>query len=681
MPRPSAVTTDESTSSSPILRQRDALLRLAQLDAGDLDAALAEILEADARAMDVGRVSYWQLSRDASRIECAGLFDAARPGIQRGGVLSQHDYPRYFQALLTERAIVATDAWVDPRTSEFAETYFKQHGIRAMLDVPVWNGGRLAGVVCHEHLGSPRLWTQQEQDFAVSIGALVTLAMERAARRHFQQRYDLLARATQDVLWDWNLLTNHITWSPAAELTFGYPRTGIVEDIAWWRERVHPEDAERAVSSLERHVKEGEGCWREEYRFRRGDGSWIFICDRGFVERREDGTPVRMVGSMMDITDLRRLEARLLISDRMASLGTLAAGIAHEINNPLAWIRSNLGYAVDTLESAPEEREEVLTALRESSIGVERVRQIVSDLKTFSRAEDGRLTVQDLRPAIESALSMTLNEIRHRATLVRDFGALPPAQVNEARFAQVMVNLLANAAQAIDQGTVEENRITVRTRTAANGEAIIEVEDTGCGIPPDVLHRVFDPFFTTKPIGEGTGVGLFICHAMVTSFGGTLTVENGEARGCIARIRLPGAKEQRSKPAQPKSAPGPVPRSRILVVDDEPHVCRAVQRVLAAHHDVATATSAQAALDALALQRFDLVLCDVMMPDMNGGDLVSAMRERFADGAPRVVLMTGGAFTPQARAFLDQAALPILEKPFGAEELLAALTPVLQAAR
>ncbi len=245
------------------------------------------------------------------------------------------------------------------------------------------------------------------------------------------------------------------------------------------------------------------------------------------------------------LEQLRATQAQLLFADRLIALGRIAAGVGHEINNPLAFILSNLEYIHQELqqkEQLPEqERQEVLEALAETRDGAERIRLIVRDLQTLSRAEDVGTGPSDLGAVVRTAAKMAMHELRHRARLVVECEGMPLVQGNGARLGQVFLNLLLNAAQAIVPGDVEKNEVHITACEAKAGRVAVEVRDTGCGISPEHRERIFDPFFTTKPLGVGTGLGLAVCHGIVTSLGGTLTVESAPERGSIFRVTLPVA--------------------------------------------------------------------------------------------------------------------------------------------
>ena len=398
----------------------------------------------------------------------------------------------------------------------------------------------------------------------------------------------------------------------------------------------------------------------------------------------------------------KELQSKLAQTDRLTSLGTLAAGIAHEINNPLAYVLLNIAFVTEQLpqliddsrsarfgaashpilDVSPEGRApsledrqtEVHLALEHAKDGAERIRSIVRGLKTFSRPEDESRTPVDVRKVMESSIGMVHNEIRHRARLVKDFGDVPPVFANDARLGQVFLNLLVNASQSLPEGNAARNEIRVTTRRDGAGMVVIEVRDTGAGIPANIRGRIFEPFFTTKPVGIGTGLGLAICHGIVTSFGGQLSVESEVGRGSVFRVALPVAAvaPPTTRPRAPSKEPvDDAPRGRILVVDDEPIICFTIERLLSAEYDVAAVTSASAALDKILHgERYDVILCDLMMPEMDGIELYEALGREARTQAERIVFVTGGAFTPRGQEFLASVPNARVEKPFDVESLM-----------
>jgi signal transduction histidine kinase/CheY-like chemotaxis protein len=379
-----------------------------------------------------------------------------------------------------------------------------------------------------------------------------------------------------------------------------------------------------------------------------------------------DGAPAFLT-IVRDQSEKRRLEQQLLLADRMASVGTLAAGVAHEINNPLAYVLASLDFTEHELgRRADEGLAEVIEALADARTGAERVRDIVRDLKTFSRTDDEKTFAVDLHAALDVAAQMTATTVRHRGQLVKRYGTLPLVVGNESRFGQVFVNLLVNAAQALPQ---KGGQIEVATRTNAQGDAVITVSDNGTGIRPEVLDRIFDPFFTTKPVGEGTGLGLSICHSIIGGAGGTMDVRSTIGAGTTFTIVLPAAACAPAAEVD-EEALTPAPRdARILVVDDEPLVLSAVQRTLGRRVQVITTTSARAALARLlAGEHFDVILCDLMMPEMSGAQLHEELVRHDAPQLGRMVFLTG-TVSADSRAFLEKAGCPHMDKPFDPDAL------------
>ncbi len=384
------------------------------------------------------------------------------------------------------------------------------------------------------------------------------------------------------------------------------------------------------------------------------------------------------------------LREHLMISERMASAGMLAAGVAHEINNPLAVAVTNTDFIMDAVSSvltearalagaSPEERaswtgwtrlEQAEEALRDAGEGLRRIRDIVRDVKLFSRPHDRTAEPIDVRKVCDSSARMAWNEIRHRAKLVKDYRDVPPVHANESRVGQVVLNLIVNAAQALPDGNAHANEIRIVTSRDEAGWAVIEVHDTGSGIAPEDLDRIFDAFFTTKPVGIGTGLGLAVCRRIVDELGGTIGVRSELGKGTSFRVAFPPASGPVVAP-RPSPAVSPGSRARVLLVDDEAAVGAAIQRILSHHHDVVFVTHAREALARIAQgERFDVILSDFMMPEMTGRELHERLQKIDGDQARRVIFLTGGAFTTDSRQYLDAVPNRVVEKPFRSADLL-----------
>lgn len=382
-------------------------------------------------------------------------------------------------------------------------------------------------------------------------------------------------------------------------------------------------------------------------------------------------------------SERRRMQQQLLLADRLSSVGMLAAGVAHEINNPLAYVLGNLEFALGRLASdqtlGGAERSELQQALEQAREGSERIGRITRDLKVFcgNNVEAARGPV-NVRTVMESSIGIAWNQIRHRARLTRHFDRVPLVTGDENRLGQVFLNLLVNAAQALPDEHIEQNEISVAIRTEA-GKVVIEVQDTGKGMSPEELARAFEPFYSTKPRGVGTGIGLSICRSIVTDMGGEISCHSSRGAGATFCVRLP-AQEALVHTIQPPRIDLPeLPSTRVLVIDDEPALSAVVRRLLRGEHEVVCSVDAREGLELLGRgAAFDVIICDIMMPNMSGIEFFERLRQRHPELTSRVVFMTGGAFHASAQQFLRTVSNPVLDKPFETRALHEVIARVLE---
>ncbi len=363
----------------------------------------------------------------------------------------------------------------------------------------------------------------------------------------------------------------------------GYRPEDMVADPNFWFDHIHPDDAPAIFSSLALVFTEGQRAY--EYRFRTADGSYLWMHDSLRLVRDEQGAPLEVIGALTDITGRKKMEEalqakgeeqqlligklseahdQLLQSEKMASIGQLAAGIAHEINNPVGFVNSNMGSLqnyVGTLFGVLAEyeqaaaahpalapqlaalrqradldflKEDVTDLVRESMDGLKRVKDIVQALKDFSHVGETEWQIADLHQGLDSTLNIVSNELKYKATIEKQYGVLPPIKCLASQLNQVFMNLLVNAGHAIKE------RGTIRISTgAADGWVWVEVADTGGGIAPEHLNRIFEPFFTTKPVGSGTGLGLSLSYGIVNKHGGKIEVVSELGKGTRFTVRLP----------------------------------------------------------------------------------------------------------------------------------------------
>jgi PAS domain S-box-containing protein len=405
------------------------------------------------------------------------------------------------------------------------------------------------------------------------------------------------------------------------------------------------------------------------YHARRHDGSTVIV-ESTSSHCVYEGKP-SVLTMARDVTDKKLLEAQLIQADRLAAIGTMAAGVAHEVNNPLAYVMLNLDWITRKMAEGPHDAQSIAAlaeVLREAHKGTQRVAGIVRELRTFARAADGESRHRvDLAQVVESAIKIAGHEVRHRAKVTTSFSPVSPVLANESRLEQVVLNLLLNACHAMPEERAAVNEVRISVRAEPGDRAVLEVSDNGTGIPPEVLPRIFDPFFSTKPRGVGMGLGLSICHGIVSSLGGTITVQSlGE--GATFRVALPTTDEDPDdiEPAPTSEPPSlrDATRPRVLVVDDEVPIVNTMRELLGASFEVTATTNVRDAMAAVRAAAFDVVLCDLMMPDKSGIDFYDEVKRERPELLKRVVFMTGGAFTARAAEFLASIDNRRIEKPF-----------------
>jgi signal transduction histidine kinase/CheY-like chemotaxis protein len=457
-------------------------------------------------------------------------------------------------------------------------------------------------------------------------------------------------------VWAWQVVPNELEWSAGMTRLLGLPEDARAS-FELWLGRVHADD-QSTVKSYFTRLRREPGVHVIEYRV--VDGEQLRT-----IESRARATETRIVGVDQDVTQRKETLARVAFSDRMVSIGTLAGGAAHEINNPLAVIAANLVLLEDRADSS---------LVAEAHRAVERIRTIVKGLTAFSRSSGDRSAAVDVRRSLELAISFTTSQLRQRARIVTNIEALPWVRADEGRLGQVFINLLVNAAEAIPEGNANQNEIRIRARTDAAGWALIDITDTGGGIPNDVAPRVFDPFFTTKPVGHGTGLGLSICHGIVRSFGGDITFQTERKKGTTFSVALPPGRAP-TPPMGVAAAPAVTQRrGQVLIVDDEITYATSLKRVLSNEHEVTIVASGREAFALVETgAHIDAILCDLMMPEMTGPELHAAIAGVDPHLVDRMIFVTGGAFTPASQAFLDRVTNPCFEKPCDLSRLRAAV--------
>ncbi len=393
------------------------------------------------------------------------------------------------------------------------------------------------------------------------------------------------------------------------------------------------------------------------------------------------------IGRILGDAERQELLGKLEEAERFAALGRLAASVGHEINNPLAYVSMNIDMAVTDLDrflgrdftgaAASEELATMPTLLRECRVGLDRIRDVVKDLQRLSRRSDVRREKFSINDLLDESLAMARNQVEHRARVQKEYADVAGVVGDRSALGQVLLNLVLNAAQALPEGRAGENVVTLRTYER-DGHVQVEIGDTGAGISPQVLPHIFDPFYTTKPIGEGTGLGLAVSCRIVADHGGRIDVESELGRGSVFRVVLPVAHRAAEPLLVESDEPELTPvRARVLIIDDVPAFGRSISRALE-EHEVTVVARPEEAFARLTKQTFDVILCDLMMPELGGRGVFERLRAEWPELTSRVIFMTGGAFTAESREFVERSPQAVLTKPFSLDELRRAIRDILR---
>ena len=507
------------------------------------------------------------------------------------------------------------------------------------------------------------------------------------ALRQSEERFKLVARAVSDVIWDWDLVTGSLWWSDGLESTFGYSTSEIEPGLVSWESRIHPDELRSVVDGIHEAIDSGKESWAAEYRFRRKDGSYAFVQDRGYVLRDTAGKGIRMVGGMRDLTEQKKRETRQLRTQRMESIGTLAGGIAHDLNNVLTPIMMSIELLKCDSDNGPQRSRMLDTIQISCRRGADLVRQVLS----FARGLDGpriavplRHVIEELQGIISETFPRNIRIVSHVADALWSITG-DPTQLN-----QILLNLAVNARDAMPDGgtlTLAASNVTLDAQYASTSPeakaglfVLLQVTDTGRGIPPKIRDRIFEPFFTTKEIGKGTGLGLATVHAVVKGHGGFVSLYSEVGMGTTFKIYLPAEPARRTADAVPPT-PAELPRGRdelVLVVDDEFSIRHITQQTLEAfgYRVVTASDGAEAvALYAKQAQQIDLVLIDMMMPIMDGAATIRVLSR--INPAVKIIAASGLEVTENVVKATSAGVNDFLPKPYTAEVLLKRIREVL----
>jgi PAS domain S-box-containing protein len=396
----------------------------------------------------------------------------------------------------------------------------------------------------------------------------------------------------------------------------------------------------------------------------------------------DQGWVVGYIAALRDITARKALQNQLILADKLAAIGSIAAGVAHEINNPLAVVTGGLDWIAERIQVCPAQAASIgqtalSEVLAEMKDGAVRIAAIVAGMKNASQKDDPTVAQHvSLRGAVEGAARILANEVRHSARLTVEIPDDLWVPCSETRLMQVFIHLIGNAVHAVEAGPKGRNEIRIEVTERASDQVSVTVRDTGIGMTQETLGRLFTPFFTTKPSGKGTGLGLSVSRTILESCGGHIHFESRVGDGTSAHLRLPIM-----PPPGPVAAPAaPEPsgkRGTVLVIDDEPFVANALSRLLRSRgFKTEVATDGRVGLEKAMSGDYQAILCDLMMPEFSGVDLYHQLAATAPHLVPRLVFLSGGAFTPRAEDFVQEALRPVLAKPWKVDLVVAAIDAI-----
>jgi PAS domain S-box-containing protein len=582
---------------------------------------------------------------------------------------------------IEQRRPMRTNAYLrDPRITHNYAQQIAALGITAQMVVPILIDERVEGLLYVDNR-VPRAFTDQHESVLVRLAAHAAIAIRNAQILEAEQL------ATNDAVWDWDLVSQALWWNEGVNTLFGYTEEQVGADVAWWYETIHPDDRERVQRDIHAAIERGAESWTAEYRYRRADGSYANVFDRGYVLHDGDGRPTRMIGAMMDITQRLELEEELRQAQKMEAVGRLAGGVAHDFNNLLTIITGRTYLLLGRLKADDPARRSVELIQKTADRAAALTRQLLA----FSRKQVLQKKILDLNTTVADVSTMLRRLIGEDVDLLLTLGpGAGRVNADRAQLEQTLMNLAVNARDAMPNGgTLGVETDQVRLGAAAPDRpdalppgpyAVLRVMDTGVGMDAATQARIFEPFFTTKEPGKGTGLGLSMVHGTVRQHGGAIHVRSVVGGGTTFEIFLPQV-EATAEAGDADDAGTPRPaagQETILLVEDEDDV-RALAREVLERQGY---TVLEAGDGAQALQihekegdRIDLILTDVVMPRMSGREMVD--RVRATRPGMRVLYMSGYTGDAIVRHGVLDASMLLLGKPFTPAALIAKIREVL----
>jgi two-component system, cell cycle sensor histidine kinase and response regulator CckA len=685
-----------------------AMRQLAQNQAfygGRMEESLPAVTECAGLSLGVERASVWLFDDTSSSLILKDLYQTTLQRHSCGITLRKNSFPKYFHALETQtQAIDAGDAKMDPRTSEFAEPYLIPLNIGAMLDAPIWKDGRLVGVLCLEHTGGTRIWTEEEQVFAASLGSMATIALAVEERRQAQERTEELVRERTHELQEAHRTLQQTTirlhtilaqsplaiievdeagcvtrWNEAATQTFGW-----TEAEALGRQLPYLSENEiEQANGLQASLLQGERLQNVDLRRRKKDGTPVDLSFSGVGILDHDGNSRFAVGFLIDISERKRLEEQYRQAQKMEAVGQLAGGVAHDFNNLLTVI---IGQSTLLLNQLPTD-DPRQTMVQDTLQAAERAAELSTQMLVFSRRQVFTQQPLALNTSIMSIKPILGSLISERIGVVTDLAPdLWTILCDKTQFDQVLMNLAINARDAMPNG----GTVTIATRNCivsaerspthrflpAGDYVQVTIRDTGVGMSRETLAHIFEPFFTTKEVGKGTGLGLATVYGVVKQSLGYIFVESELGRGATFDLYFPRMRVTAPQERTPVVRPTRGSES-VLVVEDQDAVRNLVVLALRqnGYQVSATANGEEALRLAKTLSEpFQALVSDVIMPAMTGVELAAELRCLWPH--LRVLFMSG--YTDSGETImLNYPNSAYLQKPFKPDELAKQLRDLL----
>ncbi len=687
--------------------QQSVLHNLAEhpsIHSGHPQEAFPVITENATRTFGVERAGIWLFDDRLSGLVLQDLFEATPKQHTNGTHLSIDRYPGYLRALETEAySLAAHDARTDPRTSELTSSYLSPMGIVAMLDAPIRRQGRVIGVLCIEHLSSPRMWTAEEQTFAGSLAAMATLTLEAADRRqaqealeqHVRERTSELRRTTahlQTIIEESPLAIVELdqegrvtTWNAAATALFGWTR----DEVTGQQVPYVPPGQEQASDDLWTSVMSGSAPRNLELRRQRKDGTLIDVNMWGSLLQGSGNQATGSIGFFINVTEHKQLEDQLRQAHKMEGIGRLAGGVAHDFNNLLTVINGSAALLLDQVRA----EDPLHMLLTEILAAGQRAAALTKQLLAFSRRQVLTFQLFDLNDALTSTTSMIERLIGEDITLVRDLHPRPcTIRADRGQIDQVILNVAVNAKDAMPEGgrlTITTRHVSITPEHPAAQSALVPgayvhlmVRDSGKGMDRETLSHIFEPFFTTKEEGKGTGLGLATVYGIVKQSHGFIFADSRPDAGTTFDLYFPLVDEpvvhsRITPPSKPQSG-----SETILLVEDQQAVRLLLTQVLTDYgYKLLEASNGQEALRLVAVTRdpIHLLVTDVVMPQMTGPALAERLRRQWP--GLRVLFMSGYAEGTVLPTFLAEPGTGFIQKPFLPADLARKLRDLLDPAK